>query len=104
MLADKFSEPLAQRAGLIRNLVQLSGCRAGLQPVQRIRRHKLGLSQPPQKSLAVFEPVDRSIERRRNRIEEIEAKRVADKNCWRFGFHNRAPAGVDRITGLTVLD
>src|SRR6516164_7935616 len=70
VLLDKASEPLAQITSLVGHLVQFARHRALLQSVQCICWNKLGLSQPPRKTITVVEPVDR----RRDGIQKIEAE------------------------------
>ena len=101
-LANKSSEPLAQGARLLRNLVQLTRHRSRLQLIEDVRRNKLGLSQPPQEPIAAVEPIDGSIDRRRDGVQKIKAERVGDKNCRRSVFHDWPREGSNRITGQTV--
>src|SRR5215475_11061374 len=75
VLLDKASEPLAQITSLVGHLVQFTWHCSRPQSVQCICRNKLGLSQPPQKTISGVEPVDRSVDRRRDRIQKIEAER-----------------------------
>src|SRR5215469_13896439 len=106
MLVDESSEPLAQGTRLIGNLVHLTGHCARPQGIQCVGRHKFGLSEPPQESITAVEPVDRSIDRRRDGVQEIKTERVGDKNCRRSVFHDW-PTGCEsskRITGQAVLD
>ena len=83
MLAHKTPEPLAQAPGLIRHLVEFARKRARANALECIGRQQLRLLQPAQQSLAVIDPVDRGFDRRRDRIQEIQSGRVADKNRGR---------------------
>lgn len=87
---DKAPEPFAQRPSLIRNLVELARQRLRPDGPQHIDRHKLGLFQPIQQTFAVIDPIDRRINRRRDRIEEIQSERIADKNRRCVLTHLRA--------------
>src|SRR6478672_233883 len=81
MLVNEASEPLAQGTSVICNLVQLTWHRSRPQLIQCIHPHKLRLSQPLHEAIAAVEPVDWFIDRCRDGVQEIEAKRVGDKNC-----------------------
>jgi hypothetical protein len=98
MLVDKSSEPLAQSTSLIGNLVQLTRHCARFQLIQCVRRHKFGLSQPPQKPITAVEPVNRTIDRRRDGVQEIQAERVGYKKCGRSVFHDYVTGWGSKIT------
>jgi hypothetical protein len=107
MLSNEASEPLAQRASLICNLVQFTWHRSRLQRIQCIRWNKLGLSQPLQEAIAAVEPVNRCIDWCRDGVQEIEAERVGNKNCRRSTLHDWPPSQAkssNRITCQTALD
>ena len=110
VLLDKASEPLAQVTSLVGHLVQFARHRALLQSVQCICWNKLGLSQPLQEAIAAVEPVNWSIDRRRDGIQEIEAERVGDEYRRRSALHDWPPAfrkrakGSNRITCQAVVD
>src|SRR5262245_49636934 len=87
MLMNEASEPLAQISSLISDLVQLAWHRSRLQLIQCVGRHKLGLSQPLQETIATVEPVHRCIDRRRDGVQEIKAERVGDEHCRRSVLH-----------------
>ena len=61
-------------ARLVGDFIQFAGRRLLGQRVQRLRRNKVGLSQPGNEAGAAVEPVNRLIDRRCNRVQEIEAK------------------------------
>src|ERR1700721_2033598 len=104
MLANEASEPLAQSTGLVRNPVQLTWHRSRLQLIQGIRWNELGLSQPVQKAITIIQPVDRRIGWCRDRIQEIEAERVGNKNCRQSMVHNWTPEVPNRITCQITVD
>ena len=83
MSANEGPEPFAQAASLIGDLVQLRRRRSRTQRIQRIRWNELGLSQPVEEALAIIKPIDRRIEGRRDRVQEIEAERVGNEICGR---------------------
>ena len=80
MLLHKGPEPFAKASRLIRDIVEFAGKRLCPNALERVVRHKLRLLQPIQQAIAVADPVDRRIDRRRDRIQEIQSKRVGDKN------------------------
>src|SRR5260370_37541687 len=102
MLANETSEPLAQSTRLVRHLVQFTRHRSRPQLIQRICWNKLGLSQPPQEAIAGVEPVNRRIDRCRNRGQGIEAERGGDENCRRSVLHDWPPSILR--TGLRSYD
>ena len=106
VLSDKASEPLAEITSLVGHLVQFARHRSLLQSVQCICWNKLGLSQPPRKTITAVEPVDRSVDRRRDGIQKIEAERVGDENSGRSLLHDwpQAGKGSNRITGQALVD
>ena len=77
VIADEASEPLAQGPRLVRQLVEFAG--EGLRPKcsQSVPRHKPGLVQPVQESIAIGDPVNDGIDRRGDRVQKIQAGRVA---------------------------
>ena len=75
-------------ARLVGDLIQFAGRRLLDQRVQRLRRNKVGLSQPSDEAVAAVEPVDWLIDRRRDRVEEVEAKRIGDEKRRRSRRHN----------------
>jgi hypothetical protein len=88
MLADEAPEPLAQRASLFRNLVQFTGPGPRSQHIQGIGWNKPRLSQPFQEAVAAAKPVDRDIDRCRDRVHEIETGRVGNEDGRRSWFHD----------------
>jgi len=96
MLAHEPPEPFAQGARLIRDLVQLVRRGTCCQRVQIIRRHQLRLCQPVDQAIAVVDPVHGRIDRRRHRVEEVEAERVGDEH-GRRAVHERSLAGRDKM-------
>src|SRR5262245_28855932 len=98
MLSYKAAEPLAQSACLFRDDVQFTGHRSRLQFIECVRWDKLRLSQPLQEAIAAVEPSNRRIDRRRDRVQEIEADRVGDENGRRSVLHGSAPVeGRERL-------
>ena len=81
VLAHEAPEPFAQGARLVGDLIQFAGRRLLDQRVQRLRRNKVGLSQPRDEAVAAVEPVNWLIDRRRDRVEEVEARKSAMKNA-----------------------
>ena len=86
MLANETPEPLAQRAGLIRNPVQFTGHSSHFQLIENIRWNKPALSQPPQQPVATVQPFDNAVDRRCDRIQKIETGRIGNKNCRHFVY------------------
>ena len=81
MSANEGPEPFAQAASLGGDLVQFRRRRSGAQRIQRIRWNELGLSQPVEEALAIIQPIDRRIEGRRDRVQEIEAEGIGNEIC-----------------------
>jgi hypothetical protein len=54
--------------------------------------HQLRQRQPVDQAMTIIDPVDRRIERRRHRVEEVEAERVGDEHGGR-AVHERSLAG-----------
>ena len=108
VLLDKASEPFAQITSLVGHLVQFTWHRSLLHGVQRICWNKLGLIQPLEETIAALEPVDRSVDRRRDGIQKIEAERVGDESSGRSVLHDWPPSkqekGSNRITCQTPID
>jgi len=72
-------EPLAQMPCLIGDLIELAGQRQASHAAKNVSRHQPRLAEPIQQALAVVDPIDWPVERSGDRVEEIEAGRVADK-------------------------
>src|SRR3954454_17815746 len=66
VLAHKASEPLAQAPRLIGDLVQLAGEGFCPNKLEGVRRRELRLFQPVQQAVAVIDPIDRGVDRRRD--------------------------------------
>ena len=79
VLPNESPEPFAQASRLSRDIVEFSGHGLCPQRLECFGRHELRLLQPGQQTVAVVDPVDFRVDRRRNRIEEIQAKRVGDE-------------------------
>ncbi len=88
MHADKVSEPFAQGARLTSDLIEFAGRRLCRQRFERGDRDQLRLSEPRNKALAILEPVDRCFDRRRNGVQEVEARRVGNEVCRRSREHD----------------
>ena len=93
MRPDETPEPFAQGPRLIRDLVQFARHGPRLDRVQRIGGNQLGLRQPIEKPLAVLDPVDRRINRRRNRVEKVEAKGIRNEDRGRMPVHRQNLSG-----------
>ena len=81
--ADKASEPFAQGARLTSDLIEFAGRVCAVSAFERGGRDQLRLSEPRNKALAILEPVDRCFDRRRNGVQEVEARRVGNEVCRR---------------------
>jgi hypothetical protein len=97
VLVHKAPEPFAQFASLFGNLVQFTWHRSRLQCIKFVCWNKLGLSQPPQETITVVEPVDRRVDRRRDGIEKIEAERVGDENSGQSLLHDWPPIETGKV-------
>ena len=87
VIADETSEPLAQRPRLVRQLVEFA--RTSLRPKrsQGVVRDKPGLVQPVQESIAIVDPVNHGIDRRGDRVQEIQAGQVGNENSSGAAIH-----------------
>ena len=77
-IADEASEPLALCPRLVRQLVEFA--RTSLRPKRSqnvVLRHQPGLVQPVQESIAIVDPVNDGIDRRGDRVQEIQAGRAS---------------------------
>ena len=95
-------------ASLGGDLVQFRRRRSRAQRIQRIRWNELGLSQPVEEALAVIKPVDRRIDGRRDRVQEIEAERIGNEICGRpaaerltLRIRLTCPTTVDKLFSLS---
>ena len=88
VVAHEDPEPLAESASLVGDFREVPGRRSRRHCVERARWNEVGLSQPCDETLAAVEPVDTRIDRRRDRVEEIEARRVGDEERRRFVRHD----------------
>jgi hypothetical protein len=105
MFAHEAPEPFAQGADLVCNFVQITRHRSRLQRVEYIDWNKLGLRQPLQEAIAAIEPVNRRIDRRRDGVQEIEAERVGDKDCWLSVLHDWSLRGrAQSLTCQVIID
>ena len=78
--ARAWSATSSSSPGVARSVKAFSAC----------ARNKVGLSQPRDETVAAVEPVNRRIDRRRDGIQEIEARRVGNEICRRSRRHNSA--------------
>jgi hypothetical protein len=96
MLAHEASEPFAQGARLFGDLVQFAWRRLRGQRSQRARRNEVGLSEPRDEAVAAVEPINRRVDWRRHRVQEIEAEGVGDEDSGLsvqgHGFSNQENA------------
>ena len=81
MLAHKTSEPLAQSARLCGDFVQFAWRGLRGQRSQHARRNEVGLGEPSDETIAAVEPINRRIDWRRDRIQEVEAEESAMKKA-----------------------
>src|SRR5258707_536864 len=58
-----------------------------------IVRYQVSLLEPAQISFAVCDPIDGGIDRRRDRIQEIQPERIADKDRRRTAVHHNSSSG-----------
>ncbi len=91
MRRHKTAEPFAQVPGLGRHLVEFAGQGVGADAVQHGLGDQFRLAQPIQQPFAIGDPIDRNVDGRRDRIEEIQAGRVGDEQGRGMNRHRSSP-------------
>ena len=107
--ANEASEPFPQVARLGGDIIQFARCRPGSQIFQSPERHEAGLFQPGQEAVAVLDPVDRRIDGRSDRVQEIETERIGEEQGGRvvlvhLGSHGDVVFVTEHITVLAAID